>query len=264
MPPDLDALLDVLEIAAFLLPELPGRVETYQADGVRFRTTWDSDPFANLVGASTLTEENADAAIQDALGYFAEQNKAFGWVVGPRSTPFDLADRLARFGFRRDASSAGMVHPNPAIFIPTNPAVHVWEAEAEDFETAGWLMAEGMGVAQEQTRAVTEAMFFGEGPIYRRVYLATLEGVDYPVGFGSMVYVPDQPIVHLASAATLEGFRGHGIYTALVAQRLADAHQDGAEAATIHANRRTSAPICRKLGFEEIAALEWFAWRPEN
>ncbi len=97
MPPDLDTLLDALEIAAFLLPELPGRVESYQADGVRFRETWDSDPFANLVGAATLNEENADAAIRDALSYFVEQNKAFGWVVGPRSTPWDLADRLYRF-----------------------------------------------------------------------------------------------------------------------------------------------------------------------
>lgn len=261
---DLDTLLDALEIAAFLLPELPGRVESFQADGVRARITWDSDPFANLVGAATLNEENADAAIWDAFSYFAEQHKAFGWLVGPRSTPWDLADRLYRFGMQWEASSAGMVHPYPAVFIPTNPAVHVWEAGVEDFETAGWLMAEGMGVAREQTRAVTEALFFGEGPVDRRVYLATLEGVNYPVGFASMVYVPDQPIVHLASAATLEGFRGHGIYTALVAQRLADANRDGAEAAIIHANRNTSAPICRKLGFEEIAGLEWFAWYPEG
>lgn len=261
---DLDTLLDALEIAAFLLPELPGRVESFQADGVRARITWDSDAFANLVGAAALNEENADAAIWDAFSHFAEQNKAFGWLVGPRSTPWDLADRLYRFGMQWEASSAGMVHQYPAIFIPTNPAVHVWEAGVEDFETAGWLMAEGMGVAREQTRAVTEALFFGEGPLDRRVYLATLEGVDYPVGFGSMVYVPDQPIVHLASAATLEGFRGHGIYTALVAQRLADANLDGMEAAIIHANRNTSAPICRKLGFEEIAGLEWFAWHPEE
>ncbi len=260
---DLDTLLDALEIAAFLLPELPGRVESFQADGVRARITWDSDPFANLVGAATLNEENADAAIRDAISHFAEQNKVFGWLVGPRSTPWDLADRLHRFGLQWEASSAGMVHQYPAIFIPTNPAVSVWEAGIEDFETAGWLMAEGMGVAREQTRAVTEALFFGEGPLDRRVYLATLEGVDYPVGFGSMVYVPNQPIVHLASAATLEGFRGHGIYTALVAQRLADANRDGMEAAIIHANRNTSAPICRKLGFEEIAGLEWFGWYPE-
>lgn len=264
MSPDLDTLLDALEIAAFLLPELPGRVESFQADGVRFRSTWDSDPFANLVGAATLAPEDADAAIWDAFSYFAQQDKAFGWLVGPRSTPWDLADRLYRFGMQWEASSAGMVHPYPAIFIPTNPAVHVWEASAEDFDSAGWLMAEGMGVAIERTRAVTEAMFFGEGPLNRRVYLATLAGIDYPVGFASMVYFPDQPIVHLASAATLEEFRGHGIYTALMAQRLADAHQDGMEAAIIHANRNTSAPICRKLGFEEIAGLEWFAWYPEE
>lgn len=264
MLPELDILLDALEIAAFLLPELPGRVETFPADGIYVRNTWDSDPFANLVGVATLDEDNVDSAIWDVLRFFGEQDKAFGWLVGPRSTPWDLPERLHRAGLQWVSGIAGMAHPYPAVFIPTNPEVYIWEADVEDFDTAGWLMAEGMGVARDQTRAVTEALFFGEGLVDRRVYLATLAGVDYPVGFGSMVYVPDQPIAHLASAATLEGYRGHGIYTALVARRLADAHRDGAEAAIIHANRITSAPICRKLGFEEVAGLELFAWRPEG
>lgn len=259
---ELDTLLDILEVAAFYLPELPGRVETYRANGVWARVTWDSDPFANLVGGATLDESSADGTIWDVMRFFWERGKAFGWLVGPRSTPWDLAERLHRAGMQWVSGFAGMVHPYPAIFIPTNPEVHVWEAGVDDFETAGWLMAEGMGVAREQTRSVTEALFFGQGPIGRRVYLATLDGVDYPVGFASMVYVPDQPMVHLASAATLEGFRGRGIYTALVARRLADASRDGAEAAVIHANRATSAPICRKLGFEEVAGLELFAWYP--
>ena len=261
---DYDTLLDALEIGALLLPELPGRVEHWSPPGIRVRVTWDSDPFANLVGAATLDEGNADAVIQEVLDFFAGQGKAFGWLVGPRSTPADLVERLGWAGLQRISESAGMAHFDPSIFLPTNPAVHVWEASAEDFETAGWLMAEGMGVAQEQTRAVTEALFFGEGPVGRRIYLATVEGAEHPVGFASMVYVPDQPIVHLASAATLAGYRGQGIYTALVARRLADAHQDGAEVATIHANRATSAAICRKLGFEEIASLDLLAWYPEE
>lgn len=258
-----DTLLDALEIAAFLLPELPGRVDNFAEPGILGRVTWDSDPFANLVGASTLHEGNADEMIAAVRDYFADQYKAFGWLIGPRSTPWDLAERLGWAGLTKMAETAGMVHWDPSVFMPTNPAVHVWEASDEDFDLAGWLMSEGMGVAQEQTRAITEAMFFGENSLGRRVYLATLEGAEHPVAFATMVYVPDQPIVHLASAATLEGYRGHGIYTALVARRLADAHQDGAEAAIIHANRATSAPICRKLGFEEIAGLELFAWYPD-
>ena len=43
-----------------------------------------------------------------------------------------------------------------------------------------------------------------------------------------------------------------------MARRLADARQDGIEAAVIQAVRTTSAPICRKLGFVEIAPLEMY------
>jgi predicted GNAT family acetyltransferase len=54
--------------------------------------------------------------------------------------------------------------------------------------------------------------------------------------------------------------RGRGIYSALVAKRLADARADGRSAAVIQAVRSTSAPICAKLGFREVCALEFYAW----
>ena len=60
------------------------------------------------------------------------------------------------------------------------------------------------------------------------------------------------------SSATLPDFRGYGIYTSLMARRLADAAQDGIEAAVIQAVRATSAPICRKLGFVEIMPMELY------
>jgi predicted GNAT family acetyltransferase len=73
------------------------------------------------------------------------------------------------------------------------------------------------------------------------------------------VYLPDSPTVLLGGAATLEEYRGHGIYTALVARRLADARADRRTAAVIQGDRKTSAPICAKLGFREICGLELFA-----
>ena len=105
---------------------------------------------------------------------------------------------------------------------------------------------------------MTEALFFSPEPLQRRVYLAYVEGVDYPVATAGMLYMPDDPIAVMLSAATLPQFRGHGIYTSLMARRLADAHHDGLEAAVIQAVRATSAPICRKLGFREIAGLTMY------
>ena len=84
--------------------------------------------------------------------------------------------------------------------------------------------------------------------------------MDYPVATAGMLYMPDLPIALLLSSATLPDFRGYGIYTSLMARRLADARQDGIEAAVIQAVRATSAPICRKLGFVEIDADGAVCW----
>ncbi len=101
-------------------------------------------------------------------------------------------------------------------------------------------------------------------PLRRRAYLAFLKDIPEPVAYASMIYLPDQPIVVLYCAATLEAYRGQGVYSSLVARRLADAYRYGARAAVIQAVRNTSAPICQKLGFVELLGMEWYIWEPEG
>ena len=67
-----------------------------------------------------------------------------------------------------------------------------------------------------------------------------MDGGTEPVGWSYLVYLPDSPIVLLGGAATLPEHRGRGIYSALVAKRLADARADGRTAAVIQAVRSTS------------------------
>jgi N-acetylglutamate synthase-like GNAT family acetyltransferase len=64
----------------------------------------------------------------------------------------------------------------------------------------------------------------------------------------------------MQGAATLTAYRGQGVYTALMAQRLADARAMGMEAAILQADRTTSAPICANLGFEEVCSIDLYAW----
>jgi len=262
---DQDVLLDAIETGLFLLPELPGRVDWLSVPGVRGRMTPSSDFFANTVGASTLNAGNADETIGEVCGLFVSQNKEFGWLVGPRSTPTDLVHRLNCAGLEKIVDMAGMVHTGLGIPIPTNPAIRVREATGEDVDQASRLLAAALGVSPEGARVVTEALLLGQQTAIRtRVYLAFVKDADEPVAYASTIYVPDQPIVVLFCAATLEPYRGRGIYTSLVARRLADARKDGARAAVIQAVRATSAPICQELGFVEFGSLEWYVWFPED
>ena len=261
---DEQTLLWALETSLFLVPALPDRVERLEVPGVQGRITADSDPFANLVGAATLDEGNADETIWQVREIYAGWRKEFGWLVGPLSTPTDLPGRLEAAGLVKTADLAGMIHTDLGRAIATNPAIYVHEATGEDLAAAIHTLADAMEMPAERTYAMTEALFLSPEPIMRRVYLAFVEGVDYPVATAAMLYLPDLPVAVLLSAATRPAFRGYGIYTSLLARRLADAHGDGIETAIIQARRNTSAPICRKHGFTEIAPMELYVGCAED
>jgi len=82
---------------------------------------------------------------------------------------------------------------------------------------------------------------------------------DQQIGFVRIVS-DRHTVAYVADVYVLPEHRGRGIYTALVAKRLADARADGRTAAVIQAVRSTSAPIAAKLGFREMCGLEFYAW----
>ena len=93
-----------------------------------------------------------------------------------------------------------------------------------------------------------------------RHYLAFLDGVEGPISVASMVPFPKSTIAVIQGATTLSEYRGNGVYTALMAKRLADARALGMEVAILQADRRTSAPICANLGFEEVCNIDLYVW----
>ena len=121
MSMDEGTLLYALETSAFLVPALPGRVERLEVPGVQGRITADSDPFANLVGAATLDEGNADETIWRVREIYADWNKEFGWLVSPLSTPFDLPGRLEGAGLVKAVELAGMVYTDLSQANPDQP-----------------------------------------------------------------------------------------------------------------------------------------------
>jgi N-acetylglutamate synthase-like GNAT family acetyltransferase len=68
--------------------------------------------------------------------------------------------------------------------------------------------------------------------------------------------IRNERLVCLAGAATLEEYRGKGIYSTMVAKRLEDARALGITSAIIQANKKTSAPICAQLGFEIVCPID--------
>jgi GNAT superfamily N-acetyltransferase len=253
-----ESILRALENSMFEFPELAGRREVLNFPGVRAHATpQTSHPIGNLVGVSTLTEENADSVIAQVQDFFAKRNHMVGWWLNPSSTPGDLVIRLEAAGFSKVLEQAGQVLTNMGRDIKVNPAVTVRQATQEDRDDLIRLYATAYPVPEELAVVFTDVLPLAAGG---RHYLAFLDGVEGPVSVASMFPFPNSTVAVMQGAATLKEYRGNGVYTALMAKRLADARTMGMEAAVLQADRTISAPICANLGFEEVCSIDLYAW----
>ena len=75
---------------------------------------------------------------------------------------------------------------------------------------------------------------------------------DKPVSSAWITYTPDSPFGGLWGGSTLEGYRGRGFYSDLIAARAHEAKARGIKYLTIDASDM-SRPIVEKLGFEFIS-----------
>ncbi len=254
-------LVDAIESSLHVYPPQPGLSADLGVPGVQGRVTALSHPLANLVGMARLDEETADATIDRVTSRFAREHRAFGWVVGPGTTPIDLKRRLQRSGMDTIAHLAGMALDDLDTQVAVNPAVRIREITPAEAAAEKEMMGRAYGMPEDVAEMFTRLL--ASGGIQSRGYFAYL-GDERPVAWSYLVYLPGSPIVLLGGAATLPESRGKGVYSALVKRRLDDARADGREAAVIQADRDTSAPICAKLGFRELCSLEVLAWSPES
>ena len=253
-----EAIFLALETSIFAFPELPGRWEVLDFPGLRAHATpRASHPMGNLVGVSTLTEANVASVIAQVQEFFGKRHHMVGWWVNPSSTPGDLVIRLEAAGFSKGVEQAGQVLTNMEREIKVNPGVTVRQATQADRDDLIRLYATAYPLPEELAAVITDVLPLAAGG---RHYLAFLDGVERPVSVASMFPFPKSTIAVMQGAATLSEYRGKGVYTGLMAKRLADARALGMEAALPQADRRTSAPICANLGFEEVCSIDLYVW----
>lgn len=255
-----DALILAIESSLQVYPPVSGLSEDLGVRGVRGRVTDLSHPLANLVGMADIAQENVEATLKMVRSRYSGGRKAYGWVTGPLTRPHDLGRRLVATGLAKADEMAGMALTDLDVPVTPDPTIQVREATLHEAQAASEMMARAYGMPEEVARFFNVLLAMTDSKVQNRGYFAYVDGGDQPVGWSYLVYLPDSPIVLLGGAATLPEHRGRGIYSALVAKRLADARADGRRAAIIQAVRSTSAPIAAKLGFREVCGLEFYAW----
>jgi len=262
MPASTEQLLDAIERTLFVYPEVSGLLTDIRVPDLLGRETPVSHPVANLIGCAELDDANADATVNAVRDRYAANKRAFGWVTSPLSRPRDLPSRLLAAGLVKADELAGMVMTDLTVPIRANPDVEVRRATVEEQRRAIPMTAAAYGLPLDVAGWFAEVLIAARDRLQCAMYHAFLPDQSDPVAFGNLVFVPETSIVLLGGAATVSDLRGRGIYTSLVARRLADARRAGAGAAVIQAVRGTSAPVCANLGFKEVLPLELYAWVP--
>jgi len=255
-----DAFIEAIESSLQVYPPVSGLSEDLAVKGVRGRVTDLSHPLANLVGMADIAPDDVDATLKMVRNRYSRGRKAYGWVTGPLTRPHDLGARLVASGLKKEDEMAGMVLTDVSVTVAVDPKIEIREATLHEAQAASEMMARAYGMPEEVARFFNVLLAMTDSKVQNRGYFAYVDGGTEPVGWSYLVYLPDSPIVLLGGAATLPEHRGRGIYSALVAKRLADARADGRSAAVIQAVRSTSAPIAAKLGFREVCGLEFYAW----
>lgn len=253
-------LIQAIESSLQVYPPVSGLSEELGIKGVRGRVTDLSHPLANIVGMADIAPEDVAATLKIVRNRYSGGRKAYGWVTGPLTRPHDLGERLVASGLKKIDEMAGMVLTDLAAPIAVDPSIEVREATLHEAQAASEMMGRAYDMPEEVARFFNVLLAMTNSKVKNSGYFAYVDGGTEPVGWSYLVYLPDSPIVLLGGAATLPEHRGRGIYSALVAKRLADARADGRSAAVIQAVRSTSAPIAAKLGFREVCGLEFYAW----
>ncbi|HEY1017317.1 MAG TPA: GNAT family N-acetyltransferase, partial [Herpetosiphonaceae bacterium] len=206
-------------------------------------------PGMNIVTHSRLEPATADAVIAAQVAELRQRGQPFSWRLYDHDPWPGLADRLAAHGFVADT-------PDPVLVLPIEAA----PADRAAPEPAVRLRRLSEPAELTAVAAVEEQVWGGDfswlpprlaaqmaEPGCLSVYVAEVDGE--PAAVGWITFHPNSQFVTLYGGSTVERHRRRGLYGALLAVRLAEAHRRGRRFALIEPSE-DSEPLVRKLGFQ--------------
>lgn len=203
-----------------------------------------------------LTEDRVETAVEEVRTIARERGFEYTtWWLGERTTPVDLATRLAELGLEPDPDLPEMTSLTIASTPAGKPEVEVRRVETvEDYlralelDWAVWEVPEDERAEQRAVHREAWPQFVADGRVSR--YLAFLD--SEPVGYGQVAFTPWAAL--LLGGSVLPEARGRGVYRALVHARWREAVERGVPRISVSAGPM-SAPILERLGFERIGAV---------
>ena len=210
---------------------------------------------------SDLGEADADRVIAEQLAYFRDRGEQFEWKLYDYDRPPDLASRLLAAGFAAEDEEALMVAEAAAVAAEVELPAGVRLLPVTDEAGAGLLIdvhERVFGTGHSQLRASLLAQL-RDAPEVTAMVVA-MAG-DEPVCSARAEFLPGTDFASLLGGGTLPGWRGRGIYRALVAYRAQLAVARGYRYLQVDA-LPASRPILERLGFTCLAHTTPYVWDP--
>lgn len=241
-----------------------GVVNVYNPEG-NYMTQFPGVDFFefNKAGLTRLQEEQAEKSITEMIKFFQTKgSKSFGWIVGPLTTPTILPNYLKKHNFEIEESAWGMYLPiDSSLEVSELRGLTIREATLEDVENENVqeMMEKAYGLPEGSAKLMVDLFKIYQKETKLATYIA-YDG-EKPVAFGNLVLIPGTKGGLLAGAATLQEYRGRGIYSNMLKRRKEKAREFGIEYLVIQANAETSAPIAKKHGFEKTCDLDLWVYK---
>ena len=250
------------QLRAHVHERLPPSIHV-ERDGPLVRVTGFGDrgmiEYRDLGG---LDGGELDRLIERQVQVFAERGEPVEWKLHGHDLPDDLPERLRAAGFVPEETETVVIAPVAAVAIDANVPDGV--AIREVFERAD---LSRIGAMEEQVWRQDHSWIDDladereADPDGLRIFLA--EAGDVVVCAGWMRFPSATDFATLWGGATLPGWRGRGIYRALVARRARLAAERGRRLLEVDASD-DSRPILERLGFVAVTTATPFVWSPSR
>ncbi len=228
-------------------------------------TRFDDGRVCVLQGPTWASVSAPNVAANEVEALLAETRrlipaaKLATWWIGPSARPTDVVERLEALGLRRPHDRVSRVvslvrTEEPEQMIGAGIEVRRVETY-DDFVAARevqWDAFDTPRKRREENRARLRADFDESLRLGIPVgFIAALDGR----AAATAMSIPSTHGVFLIAGSVAPWARGRGLYRALVRARWDDAVERGTPALVTQANPKTSYPILRRLGFEEVCEI---------
>ncbi|MFJ9722733.1 GNAT family N-acetyltransferase [Streptomyces sp. NPDC101209] len=215
----------------------------------------------NGVVWSDLDGTTAQAAISEQIDYFSGLGREFEWKLYGHDRPVDLGERLRAAGFTAEPEETLMIAEAAGLDLDAEPPEGVRLLPVTD--------AAGVHLVAD----VHEKAFGTDGSRLREQLLARLAAEpdtilavvalagEEPVSAARMELLPGTRFAGLWGGGTVEGWRGRGVYRALVAHRARAAVDRGYRYLQVDASSQ-SRPILERLGFAPLTTTTPYTYVP--